>query len=81
MISYHCWGKTAGSYKTVVQGAVIAQNEGFDLISVFGMKAKKFVENIIHVKMTMVYSSVHDKRWEYISAPELPNGSKTTKFD
>jgi hypothetical protein len=73
--------KSAGSYKPIVQGEVIAQNEGFDLISVFGKNAKEFTENIVHVKMTIVYSSVHDQKWEYISDPELPNGSKTTKLN
>ncbi len=73
--------KSAGSFKPVIQGKVIAQNEEFDLIAVFGTKAKEFTENIVHVKMTIVYSSVHDQRWEYIVDATLPNSSKTTKLN
>ena len=70
-----------GSYKGIGKGEVIAQNEEFDLVSITGVKARVFTENLIHVKMWIVYSSVHDQKWEYIYDPELPNGSVTNKLN
>ncbi len=60
---------------------MIAQNEEFDLVSISGVKAKVFVENIVYMKMRIVYSSVHDQKWEYIYDPDLPNGSITNKLN
>ena len=71
----------SGGYKDVGPGAVIAQNEEFDLVSITRGKAKIFAENIIYVKIKIVYSSVHDQKWEYIYDPELPNGSVTNKLN
>ena len=73
--------KFGGSYKSIVEGDVIAQNEGFDLISIIGVKARVFSENIIYIKIRIVYSSVHDQKWEYLYDPELPNGSITKKLN
>jgi hypothetical protein len=73
--------KFGGSYKGIGTGEVIAQNEEFDLVSIIGGRAKKFTENLIYVKMKIVYSSVHDQKWEYIYDPELPNGSITNKLN
>ncbi len=73
--------KFGGSYKGIGPGEVIAQNEEFDLVSIVGGKAKGFTENIVYVRMRIVYSSVHDQKWEYIYDAELPNGSKTTKLN
>jgi hypothetical protein len=73
--------KFGGSYKGVGKGEVIAQNEEFDLVSIIGGKAKLFTENLIYVKMKIVYSSVHDQKWEYIYDPELPEGSVTNKLN
>jgi hypothetical protein len=73
--------KFGGSYKGIGPEEVIAQNEEFDLVSIIGGRAKKFTENLIYVKMKIVYSSVHDQKWEYIYDPELPNGSITNKLN
>lgn len=73
--------KFGGSYKGIGPGNVIAQNEEFDLVSITGGRAKVFAENLIYVKMRIVYSSVHDQKWEYIYDPELPNGSITNKLN
>lgn len=71
----------SGSYKPIDPGEVIAQNEEFDLVSVLGGKAKLFTEKLIYVKMRIVYSSVHDQKWEYIYDSELPYGSVTNKLN
>ncbi len=73
--------KFSGSYNPVVRGDVIAQNDEINLVSVLGRKAKLFTQNLIYIKMKIVYSSVHDQKWEYISDPELPSGSITNKLN
>ena len=73
--------KFSGSYKGIGKGEVIAQNEEFDFVSITGGRARVFTENLIYVKMRIVYSSVHDQKWEYIYDPELPNGSITNKLN
>jgi hypothetical protein len=73
--------KFGGSYKSVGSGGVIAQNEEFDLVSIAGGRARVFTKNLVYVKMKIVYSSVHDQKWEYIYDPELPNGSITNKLN
>jgi hypothetical protein len=73
--------KFGGSYKSVGSGGVIAQNEEFDLVSIIGGRARVFTENLVYVKMRIVYLSVHDQKWEYIYDPELPNGSITNKLN
>ena len=73
--------KFGGSYKAIGSGVVIAQNEEFDLVSIVGGRAKAFTENVIYVKMRIVYSSVHDQKWEFVYDPELPNGQKTNKLN
>lgn len=69
------------SYKGISLGEVIAQNEEFDFVSINGGRAKVFAEQLIHVKMRIVYSSVHDQKWEYIYDPEIPQGSITNKLN
>ena len=71
----------SGGYKDVGPGEVIAQNEEFDLVSITKGKAKVFAENLIYLKIKIIYSSVHDQKWEYIYDPELPNGSITNKLN
>jgi prolyl oligopeptidase PreP (S9A serine peptidase family) len=73
--------KFEGSYKTISQGEVIAPNEEFNMVSVTGVKARLLSENLVHVKLKIVYSSVHDQRWEYTTDPELPSGSQTIKLN
>ena len=71
----------SGGYKDVGPGEVIAQNEEFDLVSITKGKAKVFAENLIYLKVKIIYTSVHDQKWEYIYDPELPNGSITNKLN
>ena len=73
--------KFGGSYKGIGPGEVIAQNEEFDLVSITGGRAKVFAENLIYLKVKIIYTSVHDQKWEYIYDPELPNGSITNKLN
>ena len=60
---------------------LIAQNEEFDFVSISGGRAKIFSEQLIHAKIKIIYTSVHDQKWEYIYDPELPNGSVTNKLN
>ena len=69
------------SYKGITAGEVIAQNEEFDFVSISGVKAKVFAEQLVYAKVKIIYTSVHDQKWEYIYDPELPNGSITNKLD
>ena len=74
--------KFTGSYKSFTVEEVIAQNEGFDHVSVTGAKESRiFNEELVNIKMKIIYKSVHDERWEYFVDYTLPNGSKTTKLD
>jgi hypothetical protein len=72
----------AGEYKNIGNGEVMAQNEEFNHIGIMGTKnGKLFSDALIFIKMRIVYSSVHDQRWEYIYDAELPNGSTTNKLN
>ncbi len=72
----------SGEYKNFGNGEVMAQNEEFTHIGIIGTKNAKFFSNaLVFMKMRIVYSSVHDQKWEYIYDPELPNGSITNKLN
>lgn len=72
----------SGSYKTISVDEVIAQNEEFDHISIIGARESRiFNEELVNIRLKIIYKSVHDERWEYISDATIPNGSKTTKLD
>ena len=74
--------KFSGEYKSIGNGQVMAQNEEFNHIGIMSMKSAKLFRNGLNfVKMRIVYSSVHDQKWEYIYDPELPNGSITNKLN
>ena len=74
--------KFTGSYKSLTIEEVIAQNEGFDLVSIIGARESSiYNEELVNIKMKVIYKSVHDERWEYLVDYTLPNGSKTTKLD
>jgi hypothetical protein len=71
-----------GSFHNITNGEVIAQNEEIINISVKGAKkAEMLSEAASMMKIKIIYSSVHDSKWELISDPELPDGSKTTKLN
>jgi hypothetical protein len=72
----------SGEYKNFGNGEVMAQNEEFTHIGIRGSKnAKIFSDALVSMKMRIVYSSVHDQKWEYIYDPQLPNGSITNKLN
>jgi hypothetical protein len=72
----------SGEYKNFGNGEVMAQNEEFTHIGILGTKNSKiFSDALGFMKMRIVYSSVHDQKWEYIYDPELPNGSVTNKLN
>ena len=74
--------KFSGSYKSLTVEEVIAQNEEFDHVSIIGARESRvFHEELVNIKMKIIYKSVHDERWEYLVDYTLPNGSKTTKLD
>ncbi len=71
-----------GSFKKISTGEVVAQNEAFDLVSIQGAAASRlFIAAIPQVKTRIIYTSVHDEKWEYLSGSEFPDGNKTNKLN
>jgi hypothetical protein len=71
-----------GSFKKVSIGEVIAQNEVFDLIYIQGAAASRLLSAAIpQIKTRIVYASVHDEKWEFLTGAEFPDGYKTNKLN
>ena len=74
--------KYTGNYKPLSVDEVIAQNEEFTHVSFRGAREARILNEALgEIKLKIIYKSVHDERWEYISDATIPNGSKTTKLD
>lgn len=70
------------SFQELISGGVIAQNEEIIHASIQGASSSRlFNEAIPKIKTRIVYSSVHDQKWEYLYDPHLPNGSITNKLN
>jgi hypothetical protein len=71
-----------GSFQTLLLGGVIAQNEEIVHASIEGATSSRlFSEAIPDIKTRIVYSSVHDQRWEYLTGSEYADGQKTNKLN
>jgi hypothetical protein len=71
-----------GSFRNINNGQVIAQNEEIINISIKGAKkADMLSEAVDTMKIKLIYSSVHDSKWELIFDPEFPDGQKTNKLN
>jgi hypothetical protein len=71
-----------GSFKKISIGEVVAQNEVFDLIFLQGAAASRlFIAAVPQIKTRIVYASVHDEKWEYLTGAEFPDGYKTNKLN
>jgi hypothetical protein len=82
LVSVTVGDKFTGSMQTVDVGKVIAQNEEITHISVLGAEhSRKFQNALSKLEMRIIYSSVHDQKWEYISSVKIKGGSKTTKLN
>lgn len=61
---------------------MIAQNEEIIHFSIIGgQQSRKLNEELVNIKMDIIYTSVHDEKWEYLVDATLPNRSKTIKLD
>lgn len=75
-------GSYMRSFKKVSIGEVVAQNEAFDLIFLQGAAPSRlFSAAIPQIKTRIIYTSVHDEKWEYLSGSEFPDGNKTNKLN
>jgi hypothetical protein len=71
-----------GSFQTLLLGSVIAQNEEIVHASIEGATSSRlFNKAIPKIKTRIVYSSVHDLRWEYLTGSQYPDGQKTNKLN
>jgi hypothetical protein len=71
-----------GSFRNITNGQVIAQNDEIVNISVKGAKKADMMSEAANImKIKIIYSSVHDSKWQLIFDPELPEGQKTTKLN
>ena len=74
--------KYQASFQTLILGGVIAQNEEIVHASIQGASPSRlFNEAIPKIKTRIVYSSVHDQKWEYLTGSEYANGSITNKLN
>jgi hypothetical protein len=70
------------SFQTLILGGVIAQNEEIVHASIQGATSSRlFNDALLKIKTRIVYSSVHDQRWEYLTGSEYPDGQKTNKLN
>ena len=71
-----------GSFQTLLLGGVIAQNEEMIHASVQGATSSRlFSEALQDIKTRVIYSSVHEQRWEYLTGSEYLGGQQTNKLN
>ena len=70
-----------GGYKPLNAEDVIAQSENVNHLFVKGVACAKMGEAIQKIKITIVYKSIHDERWRFEAAADIPNGHRTTKLE
>jgi hypothetical protein len=71
-----------GSFQALILGGVIAQNEEIVHASIQGATSSRlFNEALPKIKTRIVYSSVHEQRWEYLTSSEYADGQKTNKLN
>ena len=70
------------SFQELISGGVIAQNEEIVHASIQGANSSRLFNNaLLKIKTRIVYSSVHDQKWEYLTGSEYTNGSVTNKLN
>ncbi len=70
-----------GGMQPLSAGVVIGQNEEIEHLKVMGAREyRQLLANLVNIKMTVIYQSVHGERWEYIGDASLPNGRSSKKL-